>query len=149
VLTGETVAVKPAAVAPSATVTVAGTDTAGLSLVRFTTRPPPGAEALRATVQASATDPVTALLVQFSELSVAVLTEAPVPFRPICIVGLPDELLVMVSCPVAAPVADGLNCMLIANVLSALTVTGSLIVLVVENACPVIAICEISTGIAL
>jgi len=39
--------------------------------------------------------------------------------------------------------------MLIANVLSALTVTGRLIVLVVENACPVIAICEISTGIAL
>jgi hypothetical protein len=148
-LTGETVAVKSATAAPPATVTEAGIVTAALSLVRFTNKPPLGASALSVTLQESGADPVTALLVQLSELNVVVFSEPPVPLRPICIVGLLEELLVMISCPVAAPGEDGLNCTLILNVLWALTVAGRSAGLAAENDWPVTAICEISTGTAL
>ena len=140
---------KPALDAPAATVTAAGTVTAALSLVRLTTNPPLGAAALNVTVHASGADPIIALLVQFSALKVAVFTGAPVPFSLICIVGPPVELLVIVSWPVAAPVADGLNCRLILNVLSALTVTGTLAGPLVEKDCPDTANWVISTGAAL
>jgi hypothetical protein len=70
VLTEETVAMKLAAVAPAATVTVAGTVTAESLLVRLTIKPPLPAAALRVTVQLSVPAPVIDPFVQLSELSV-------------------------------------------------------------------------------
>lgn len=70
VLTEETVAMKLAAVAPAATVTVAGTVTAELLLARLTIKPPLPAAALSVTVQLSVPAPVIDPFVQIRELSV-------------------------------------------------------------------------------
>jgi hypothetical protein len=51
-------AVNPALLAPAATVTVAGSVTAVLLLVRLTLNPPLDAAEVRVTVQASSTHPV-------------------------------------------------------------------------------------------
>ena len=64
VLTADTVAEKLALVAPAATVTDAGTDTAELLLARFAANPPLPAAALSVTVQLSVPAPVMEPLVQ-------------------------------------------------------------------------------------
>jgi hypothetical protein len=110
VLTDETVAVNPALVAFAGTVTVAGTVTAALLLDRLTLRPLLGAAAFSVTVQASVPEPVMDELLQESAVSAAAVVPAvPVPFRVIAAVALVEELLAMVSCPVAAPSVAGLN----------------------------------------
>lgn len=109
------VAVKLALTAPAATATVAGTVTAALSLVRFTTNPPLGAAPVRATVHASGADPVIALLVQLSELKVVAPACVPIPSSPICMVEPSDAFVAISSWPVAAPIAEGLNPTLMLN----------------------------------
>ena len=109
VVTEDTVAVNPALVAFAGTVTVAGTLTAALLLARLTLKPPLAAAAVSVTVQLSLPDPVMDALLQVSPLNAAV-ADVPVPLRLIAAVPLVEELLWMVSCPVAAPVAVGSNC---------------------------------------
>ena len=105
-LTEDTVAVKLAVVDPAATVTEAGTVTAELLLARLTAKPPLAAAVFRVTVQLSlpalAIDP----LLQLSPLN----TGTPVPLRLITVEVPLDELLVRVSCPLAAPAVAGSNC---------------------------------------
>jgi len=108
-VTDDTLAVKPALVAFAGTVTVAGTLTAALLLARLTLKPPLAAAAVSVTVQLSLPDPVMDALLQVSPLNAAV-ADVPVPLRLIAAVPLVEELLWMVSCPVAAPVAVGSNC---------------------------------------
>jgi hypothetical protein len=89
---------------------VAGTVTAALLLDRLTLRPPLGAAAFSVTVQASVPEPVMDELLQESEVSAAAgVPVVPVPFRVMAAVALVEELLAMVSCPVAAPSVAGLN----------------------------------------
>jgi len=67
-VTGPVDTVKPAVVAPDATVTLAGTAAiAGLSLERATTAPPAGAAALRITVPAEELPPTTAVGFKLTE----------------------------------------------------------------------------------
>jgi hypothetical protein len=106
VLTEETAAEKAALVAPAATVTVAGTVTELLLLARLTVKPPLGAAAFRETVQASVPAPVMEAFVQESTVS----TGTPVPLRLTAADPLVEELLTMVSVPLAAPAAVGSNC---------------------------------------
>jgi hypothetical protein len=73
VLTEETVAMKLAAVAPAATVTVAGTVTAELLLARLTIKPPLPAAVFRVTVQLSVPAPVIEPFAQTRELRVGKL----------------------------------------------------------------------------
>ena len=99
VLTVETVAVKLAS-SPAATVTVAGTLTAELLLVRLTLKPPLGAAALSATVQESVPAPVIDPLAQLSEPRFAVFVvfaAVPCPLSPITSAPLVGELLVIVT----------------------------------------------------
>jgi len=70
VLTEDTVAVKPAVVAPAATVTLAGTTTAVLLLARLTARPPLGAAAFSVTVQLSVPAAVIDALAQLNPLKI-------------------------------------------------------------------------------
>jgi hypothetical protein len=104
-LTAETVAEKLALVAPAATVTEGGTETAGLLLARLTANPPVAAAALSPTVHTSAPDPVIEALAQEREVS----TGTPVPLRAIAL-DAPLALLASVSSPVTAPAAEGSNC---------------------------------------
>ena len=108
-VTDDTLAVNPALVAFAGTVTVAGTVTAALLLARLTLRPPLAAAALSVTVQLSLPDPVMDALLQVSALNAAGAV-VPVPLRLITAVPLVEELLWMVSCPVAAPAVVGSNC---------------------------------------
>ncbi len=105
-LTEETVAVKVAVVEPAATATVVGTVTAELLLARLTAKPPVAAAAFRVTVQLSVPAPVIEPLAQLSPLS----TGTPVPLRPTMVEEPPEELLVNVSEPEAAPAVAGSNC---------------------------------------
>jgi hypothetical protein len=105
VLTEETVAVKLAVVAPAATVTLAGTVTELLLLVRLTANPLAAAAALSNTVQVSVPAPVIDPLLQLSALN----TGAPVPLRLTRVEEPLEELLVKVSWPVAVPAAVGSN----------------------------------------
>jgi hypothetical protein len=98
--------VNAALVAPAATVVEAGKVTAELLLARVTARPPLGESVFSVTVQASVPAPVIELLLQFK----AVSTAMPVPLSPITVVLPVEELLVMVSCPEAAPAVVGSNC---------------------------------------
>jgi hypothetical protein len=107
-VTDDTLAVNPALVAFAETVTVAGTVTAVLLLARLTLRPPLAAAEVSVTVQLSLPDPVIEALLQVSALNAAG-TGVPVPLRLITAVPLVQELLWIVSCPVAAPVAVGSN----------------------------------------
>jgi hypothetical protein len=75
-VTAATVAVKVAEVAPEGTVTDAGTTTAASLLPRPTARPPVGAAAVNVTEQESVPAAVYELVVQLTELSVAVLEAA-------------------------------------------------------------------------
>lgn len=49
----------------------------------------------------------------------------PMPLSPITAIGLAEELLKIVSCPVAAPVAAGLNCTLSVIVWLGFNVAGN------------------------
>src|SRR5262245_9881495 len=57
--TGAIASAKTASVLPTGTVTVAGTVTAGLVLLKLTTTPPGGAEAVRTTLPSAAPQPPT------------------------------------------------------------------------------------------
>ncbi len=99
-LTAETVAVKPALVAPAATVTEDGTVTAALLLDRLTAWPPVPAAAVNVTVQASVPAPVIDEFVHDNALTVLDPVPAaatPVPLRLTSGVGSVDELLVTVN----------------------------------------------------
>jgi hypothetical protein len=101
--------VNPALAVPAGTVNVLGTVTAELLLDRLTVNPPLVAAAVSVTVQASVPAPVMAPLLQDSWLNAAGAV-VPVPLRGITSVLPVEELLAMVSCPVAAPAVTGLNC---------------------------------------
>lgn len=99
-LTGETVAVNVALLAPAATVTEGGTETEELLLARLTLNPPLGAAALSATVQESVPAPVIDPLAQLNTPRFVVFAapaEVPVPLSPIAIVPSVGELLVIVT----------------------------------------------------
>jgi len=106
VLTAVTVAVKPALIAPDATVTDAGTLIAELLLARLTASPPLAAAGFTVTEQLSVPAPVIEPLVQLSPVS----TGTPVPPRLITVDAPVDELLASVNDPEAAPAAVGSNC---------------------------------------
>ncbi len=106
VATEETVAVKLAVVEPAATITVAGTVAALLLLAKLTVNPPVAAAAFSVTVQLSVPDPVNEPLVQLSPLNIG----TPMPLRLTPVEVPPEELLVSISWPVAAPAVVGPNC---------------------------------------
>ncbi len=140
-------AAKFALVSPAATVTDAGTATAPLLLARFTTKPLLSAGALNSTVQLSAVDPVMELFVQLSEVNVIVFAAAaPTPLMPTCRLFSPLALLVIVSWPLAAPVAAGLKLTVIVNVLLGLMLAGNWLWPATVNDCPLTFSCEITTG---
>jgi hypothetical protein len=125
VVAADTVAVNVALVAPEATVTEAGTVTAELLLDKLTVIPPLPAAVLSATVQESVPEPTMDALTQDSALNAAVAdADVPVPLRATTTVPLVEEVLVTVICPVAAPVATGLNCTSKSKVPPAATVMG-------------------------
>jgi hypothetical protein len=146
-VTEETVAVNPALVALAGTVSVVGTVTAELLLERLTLKPPLGAASVSVTVQASVPAPVMDALPQDNALSAALLDAPPVPRSLTIAVGLIEELLVMVNCPVTSPVVAGLNCRFKLRVPPAARVTGRLPCSAREKDCPLTAIWEISTGV--
>jgi hypothetical protein len=103
--TAETVAVKLALVAPAPTVTVEGTVTAELLLVRPTTAPPLAAAAFNETVHESVPAPVIDELVHDTALGVGM----PVPLKSTVAVAPEVALLEIVKVPEAAPAAVGAN----------------------------------------
>ena len=111
-VTGETLAVNPTLIALAGTVTEPGTITAELLLPRLTLIPLLGAAPLKVTVQVSVPDPVIDALAHEIALSVAVLVAVPVPLRLINSVGFAEELLEIVSWPVAELAVFGSNCTL-------------------------------------
>lgn len=98
-LTADTVAVNPALLAPEATVTEAGTETALLLLASAITTPPLGAAPVRATVQASCAAPVSELLLQDipPRLAFTVRVGAAVEKVAICMTQGPEEVRVAVA----------------------------------------------------
>jgi hypothetical protein len=106
VLTEAAVAEKLALFAPAVTVTEAGTVTELLLLATLTVNPPLGAAAFSETVQASVPAPVMEALAQ----ATLVTTGTPVPLRLTAADPLVEELLTMVSVPLAEPAAVGSNC---------------------------------------
>jgi hypothetical protein len=121
--------VKEALVAPAATVTVAGTVTAELLADKLTLKPPLGAGALSATLQASVAAPVMDPLAQVNPLKAGAGAAVPVPVRLIAAV-VPLELLlllVMVSVPATAPAAVGSNLTLNTVVCPGLRVSGKVV----------------------
>lgn len=125
VVTVETVAVNAALVDPADTVTEAGTVTALLLLVSVTASPPDAAADVRLTVQASVPAPVIELLVQETAFSVP-LVDCPVPLRLITAVPLVEELLVIVSEPLAAPAVVGSKVTVNVTFCPGVRVTGKL-----------------------
>ena len=105
VVTEATLAVNAALVAVAGIVTELGTVTALLLLARLTVSPPVGAEPVRLTVQASASDPVMDVLLQETALTVG-KTAVPVPLRLMVAVG---ALLEIVNCPATELAVLGLN----------------------------------------
>jgi hypothetical protein len=73
---------------------------------------------------------------------VAPVPVAPDPLKLIATFALDEELLVMVSCPVADPAAEGLNSTLKLNVAPAARVAGRLTELLSEKDVPVTATFE-------
>ena len=108
VVTDVTVALNDALADAVGTVTEAGTVTALLLLERLTAIPPLGADPLNVTVHASVPAPVIDELPQDTVLTVGAV-DAPVPLKLTAVVGLVDELLVIVSWPETDPVAFGSN----------------------------------------
>lgn len=127
VVTAVAVAVNLTLVAFAGTITVLGTVTAELLLDKFTVSPLAGAAAVNVTVHASVPEPVMVPLTQFSALSAACAAGAvPVPLRLTPEV-LIDELLAIVSCPVAAPAVVGLNTMFSVVACPGFNVTGKVL----------------------
>jgi hypothetical protein len=104
-VTGATVAVKLALLAPAGTITVAGTMTALFPLVTLTVIPPLAAVAFSVTVQLSVAAPVTDPFTQFSPVNMG----TPVPLRATDAEDPLDALLVIDSWPVVEPDAFGAN----------------------------------------
>ena len=104
-LTTAAFAVNAALVAVAGTVTELGTVTALLLLVRFTLRPPVGAEPDKLTVHASASDPVIEVLLQDTAVTVG-KTAVPVPLRLTVAIG---ALLEIANCPVIELAVAGSN----------------------------------------
>ena len=104
VVTPATVALNPVLLAPDPTVTIVGTITAGLLLVRATWIVLLVID-VRLTVHESACAPVTVLLLQFTDLRVGT-TVVPEPLKLTVAVG---ALLAMVNSPVAELAVVGLN----------------------------------------
>jgi len=97
---------KLALVEPAGTVTEAGSVTERMLLVRVTACPPVGAAELSVTEQPSVKAPIMEVLEQVRPLRVG---PRPVPVRLTLAVALVEELLEMVSVPVAAPAVVGSN----------------------------------------
>lgn len=120
VLTAETLAVKPVLVDPAGIVTVAGTVAAALLLDRLTVNPPLCAAAVKVSMHESVLVPVMLPLLQESALNAGIglpeEPDVPVPPRFTTAVDPVEELLLMVSCPAANPVAAGSNCTFSASV---------------------------------
>jgi len=113
-----------ALLAPAGTTTDAGRVTALLLSDKATLIPPVGADPESVTVQASLPAPVMLAFWQESELRDGV-TVVPVPLRLIVAVGLVDEVLVMLNCPVTEPAVVGLNCTVSTRDWPALRVAGN------------------------
>lgn len=97
---------KPALAAPAGIVTEAGTVTALLLLARLMMNPPVAAAAFNVTVQVSVPAPVSELLAQLRLVSKG----TPVPVNATVEAAPVEELLSIVSVPVADPEAVGSNC---------------------------------------
>jgi hypothetical protein len=103
--------VNPTLVAFAGTTTEIGTATAEMLLDKLTISPPVGEGAVNVTVHGSAPDPVICPLTQYNALNVAEPVPAvPVPLNVITGKPVVEESLAIVSCPVAVPAAEGLNC---------------------------------------
>jgi len=105
-VTEETVAVNPALVAFAGTVTVAGTFTAASALDSAMAMPLVEAAEFMVTVQESVPDPVRVELLQVSFVNSGI----PVPLRFTAMLGLVDDVLFRVNCPLTAPEITGWNC---------------------------------------
>jgi len=106
-LSAEAAAVNTALVAPAGTVTIAGTVTALLSLVKLTVTSLLVAISI-VTVQASVVEAVSKLLAHVRPLSVATGVEVPVPLMFTASGEEPVES-VIITLPEAVPGAVGLN----------------------------------------
>lgn len=108
-VTAETVAVNVALVAPAATVTEEGTETAALLLLKETVKPGWLAAAVSVTVQASVPEPVRELLLQLRLLRLPLFFACPWPLR--CTFCEPPRMSALVnrSVPLAVPVEAGVN----------------------------------------
>jgi hypothetical protein len=102
------VARKLALVAPSGTVTEAGTETTALLLKRLTTIPPLAAAVLKVTVQESVPVSGMELLLQVKAFN-AGATAKPIPLSPTTADESDAELVVTDRLPVAAPETEGLK----------------------------------------
>jgi hypothetical protein len=124
-VTAEIVAVKPALVALAATVTVAGSVTNASLLERLTVRPSLGAAPLNVTVQASLPAPDMAPLAHVKPVNVG-MGAVPVPLSATTDVGPVEELLAIVTWPVADPAPVGSNCTVTYAVWPGFSVAGKL-----------------------
>lgn len=119
-VTGETLAVKFALLAPAATVTEAGTLTRELLLEIPMANPPLAAGVFTVTVQLSVPDPTIELLVQLSPVNAG----TPVPLNPTAVELPLEELLAIDNCPAWAPAAVGSNSTLSVSVCPGVSVVG-------------------------
>jgi hypothetical protein len=142
VVTGETLALKVALLAPDGTVTDAGTATALSLLARATFRPPLAAVAFSVTVQVSLDAPVTDPFTQFSPVSIG----TPMPLRATEAELAFDALLATVNWPVADPDPVGSNLIVTVALAFAPTLIGTLLPPLIEKGCPVRFNAEISTA---
>lgn len=146
-VTADTFAVKPTLVALAGTVTEFGTVTAELLLDRLTVSPPLGAAAVSVAVHMSVPDPIMAPLLQDSAFSAAgTVPVAPVPLSATTDDVAVDEPLAIVSCPVAAPAVEGVNCTLRLYVPPGAIVMGTLVEPTTVKGCPVRLTWAIWTG---
>jgi hypothetical protein len=142
-------AVKLAAVDPSAIVTEAGKLTEALSLVKLTANPPLVAAALSSTVQLSIAGPVTVASTQLNELNSGgpgVVAAVPIPLSRTTRVSLATPSLTIVISPVVTPITAGVKFTLKLNVPPAATVIGKPPPPLTENDCPARLTCETRTA---
>jgi hypothetical protein len=128
--TGVTFAVNWALLAFVCTSAAGDVVTAALLLDRATLKPGASAGPLRDTVQTSVPVPTKDELAQEMPVSCG----SPVPLRATAAVPLTEELLVMVNRPVAAPSAEGSNCMLSVADWPGFNVTGNVLDAMVKPA---------------